>query len=110
MAIIVSTNKPKTLVERIGKYINIDLIETWSVDAEGDFTHTSRQWRGRAWMRPNPSKDKVIFNIIGSKEESMSKLIYGVYHGRFTQMLLTHFDDMMESVEVTVCSVDGDLL
>lgn len=31
----------------------------------------------------------------------MTKPIYGVYHGRFIEMLLTHFDDSFASVAAT---------
>ena len=33
--------------------------------------------------------------------ESMKKLLYGVYHGRFAEMLLSHFDNDIEILELT---------
>jgi hypothetical protein len=32
---------------------------------------------------------------------AMTKVIYGVYHGRFIEMLLTHFDDSFTSATAT---------
>ena len=31
----------------------------------------------------------------------MSKAIYAVYHGRFVEMLLTHFDSEIEEIKVS---------
>ena len=39
----------------------------------------------------------------------MSKVIYAVYHGRFAEMLLTYFDEEIETVEISsLAEVDVD--
>lgn len=38
----------------------------------------------------------------------MSKLTYGVYHGRFSEMLLTHFDNEITSIQLTSLPDDYD--
>ena len=78
-------------------------IDTWIVDNEGDFTHIPPQWREKAWLRRSTSmnKNELVFGIIGRKDMEMSKTIYAVYHGRFVEMLLTHFDLEIEEIKVS---------
>jgi hypothetical protein len=70
------------LLSALKKAIAEDVIETWRIDSDGDLTHTASQWTGRAWMRPRVLEDRLLFNIVASKKENMSKTLYGVYHGR----------------------------
>ena len=92
MAVIVKTSKPSELLKAIRKAIDDKTIETWSYDADGDFTHTPPQWDKKAWLRPKAYPDEVRLGILGPKDMKLSKSIYGVYHGRFIEMLLDHFD------------------
>lgn len=84
-------------------------IDTWIMDNEGDFTHTPPQWREKAWLRRSESSEEyeLIFGIIGRKDMKMSKTIYAVYHGRFVEMLLTHFDMEIEEIKVSSLLENG---
>jgi hypothetical protein len=92
MAIIVKTNNPSGLLKAIYKAIDDNEVETWAYDADKDFTHIPPQWKNKAWLRPEVHIGELRFGIMGQKDVRMSKTIYGVYHGRFIEMLLTHFD------------------
>ncbi len=92
MAIIVKTNDPSGLLKAIYKAIDDNKVETWAYDTDKDFTHVPDQWRNKAWLRPKVYTGELRFGILGQKNVQMSKTIYGVYHGRFIEMLLTHFD------------------
>lgn len=101
MAIYVETSDPQALLENIIKSIKNQDIKTWSVDDDGDLTHIS-QWKNKAWFTPIfNGKKELVFGLIGRKDETMSKIIYGIYHGRFSEMLLTHFDSLVESIQIT---------
>lgn len=81
-----------------GKLLN------WEYDVEGDFTLSSAQWRNKAWFRlhkNNESPDSIGFGIIGRKEQSMGRTLYAVYHGRFAEMLLSHFDREISDMDIT---------
>ena len=79
-----------------------DGIDTWIVDSDEDFTHTPPQWREKAWLRCSSAKERdLVFGIIGRRDMKMSKAIYAVYHGRFVEMLLTHFDSEIEEIKVS---------
>jgi hypothetical protein len=108
MALRAFTDDPRKLLEAFRSGIEDGKISIWRTDKDGDFTLVSQQWGGRAWMRPVVLDDRLLFNIIGSKKEPMSKTIYGVYHGRLAQSLLIHFDKLMSTVSATALGTSGD--
>jgi len=91
MAVYVKTNNPRDLLQQIIEYINKGKIETWSVDSDGDFTHNPDQWNKKAWLRPYIEQERLVFGLIGNSNVPMTNNLYSVYHGRFIEMLLTHF-------------------
>lgn len=101
MAILIKTRQPKVLLNRLNESINNGSILTWQVDAEGDYTIERMQWRCHAWFRPYVRNELLAFGIIQSSNFPMTRQLYGVFHGRFVATLLSHFDDMMEDIEVT---------
>jgi hypothetical protein len=108
MAVRVFTDNPSWLLTRVKTAIKDGSIETWSVDADGDFTHTPEQWKNRAWFRPVVSEDKLVFNILGPKSKPISRTLYGIYHGRLIEMFLTHFDQKFSRATATALPVSGD--
>jgi hypothetical protein len=92
MALIIITSDPSGLLASIKKAIVQKTIDTWTYDKDGDFTHTPEQWYKKAWLRPKILPGELQFGLLGQENIEMLKLIYGVYHGRFIEMLLTHFD------------------
>jgi hypothetical protein len=110
MAIRVFCDKPRTLLADIKAAIENEEVITWKVDSDGDFTHTPEQWRNRAWFRARIFDDRIVFNIIGSKTKTLSREVYAVYHGRFVEMLLSHFDKEFERVSATALAAAGDIV
>lgn len=108
MAVRAFTDDPQRLLRAIRQRLDDGSVTTWSVDGEGDLTHTSRQWARKAWMRPRVLDDRLLFNIIGSDEEKMTRATYGVYHGRLIQMLMTHFDHLFDEAVATAIATRGD--
>jgi len=101
MAIIVEVASPAKLLHQIKSVIFEKKIETWKYDTDGDFTHTPPQWLNKAWFRPVLGPDSLMFGLLGVKDVKMTKGIYGVYHGRFIEMLLSHFDVDFSAVSAT---------
>lgn len=113
MAIVIKTSNPAGLLAAIRKGIDDESIVTWSYDADGDFTHTPDQWKNKAWLRPTVSTahpDELRFKILKQKGINMSSVIYAVYHGRFIEMLLGHFDKMFLNASATVLPAYGDIV
>lgn len=109
MAIAAFTRDPAALLSSIKKAIDDKKVETWKYDKDGDLFHTPEQWRGKAWLRPIVQQGMLVLGLVGQQNVQMSKLIYGVYHGRFIEMLLTHFDDKFTTVNATAVGDSGDL-
>jgi len=108
MAIIIKTKSPQDLLTAIKKEIDEGKIVTWSYDSDGDFTHSTKQWNANAWLRPKVSVGELRFGILKNENIDMSAVIYGVYHGRFIEMLLTHFDDQFTNAQATAHITEPD--
>ena len=108
MAVLLTTNHPEELLKKIKEKIDSDGIDTWSYDEIGDFTHTPGQWKEKAWLRPKPQQGALAFGLMGQKEIAMTKQIYGLYHGRFIDMLLTHFDEDFSLAQATSIGTNLD--
>jgi hypothetical protein len=90
--IILPTSDSAGLVQTIREAIDRRRVRTWTYDEEGDFTHTAAQWAGQAWLRPILDPDALRLSIVPPAETHLSTVIYGIYHGRFIEMVLNHFD------------------
>lgn len=102
MAVHIVADDSERLLAALKKAIDDKKIRTWSYDQDGDFTHTAEQWKGKAWLRPNTVNGEAVFNLIGPANTVMTKAVYAVYHGRFIETVLSHFDE-----QVTQCSASA---
>ena len=110
MAITIATSSPQQLLDNIKKAIANDKIKTWDVDGDGDFTHTAQQWRYRAWLRPRVSTGSLRLTILAPKDTTMSKATYAIYHGRFIESVLSHFDEQVSSLHASAMPEEGDIV
>lgn len=101
MSIYVKCSNPRKLIDEINEKIEDSSIDTWSVDKDGDYTHIAEQWKNHAWIHPIIETERVVFAIWGRVNENLSVVDYAIYHGRFVEMLLAHFDHQCESIEVS---------
>ena len=104
MAIKVRTNDPLGLLAAIKKAIDNGHVVTWSYDKDGDFTHTTQQWKDQAWLKPEvkEKEGELNFSILKPKNvERISDEIHGIYHGRFSEMLLAHFRAKIREIVLT---------
>lgn len=108
MAVIIKTTNPSGLLASIKKSIDTKKIETWSYDSDGYFTHTPEQWKFKAWFKAKEYQGELRFGIFAPKDTNMSKMIYGLYHGRFIEMLLIHFDTDFSDVMATAQQTEPD--
>lgn len=110
MSILVMTRKPESLLKSIYKKIDEQVIRTWRYDKDRDLTHTTSggQWEDRAWLHPETSEGLLRFGLVGQDGIAMTPVLYGVYHGRFIEMLLTHFDHNFSSVCVSAIGDEND--
>jgi hypothetical protein len=87
------TTTPYGLLAEIKKAIDDKKVTTWSYDKDGDFTHTPEQWKAKAWFRPRiVDGSELRFVIIRPQNANVSDEVYAIYHGRFIEMMLAHFN------------------
>lgn len=115
MAVIVECKEPEILKKKIKESVIEGDIDTWSLDRDGDFTHIPEQWNCKAWMYFSKDDDlskgdkgKLIFGIVGNINVKMTKSLYAVYHGRFAEMLLSHFDDDINNIIISSYKTEYD--
>ena len=109
MALTAFTKDPTDLLSSIKQAIDEEKVDTWAYDSMGDFFHTPDQWKGKAWFRPSAQQGMLAFGLIGQKGVPMTRLVYGVYHGRFIEMLLVHFDTQFDNVSATALGNSVDM-
>ncbi len=109
MAITVATDDPRGLLDAIKASIKESRIETWQFK-DGYFTHTPEQWRYKAFLKPSIGVQVLTLNIIRPKDARVSAEVYAVYHGRFIEMLLAHFDRTFGSASASAIATAEDLV
>lgn len=108
MAIRIKTSRPLWVINQIKARIDNGIIDTWSYDDEGDFTHVG-QWANRAWIRPRITSDGICFNILGHRSMQMPLMDYAVFHGRFLELLINQFPTESASLVISAPMEDeGD--
>jgi hypothetical protein len=110
MAIRVATSQPQALLAAIKRAIEQRHVETWTYDKDGDFTHTPTQWTNKCWLRPHIGVGMLTFTTLPPRGVALSKEIYAVYHGRFIEMLLAHFDSQFSDAEATAVGTTQDVV
>jgi hypothetical protein len=102
------TDSPQELLDAIYAGIDDGDIETWDYDDDGDFTHSARQWSEDAWLVPSIADDALVLNILAPLGVHLTKEVYGVYHGRFIEMVCVHFDDLVTDAVATALPDESD--
>lgn len=100
MAIIIKTKHPNNLLNLFKTYVLTRNIITWQVDGEGDFTIANPKWTYMAWMRPISEEENglLVFGFVSSTKYQITKGLYGIYHGRLAVTILSHFDNLIDSI------------
>lgn len=100
--------KADSLLTKIKAAIDEQQIVTWEYDEDDDFTAIQPQWNREAWMHPYIVNNKCIqFGIVQRRDVPITSDVYAVYHGRFAEMLLMHFDKYILNIEISSLLVAG---
>lgn len=107
MAIYITTDNADALQKEIEKKIKEYEIRTWKIvkaDGVNYITHSDKQkqWDNKAMLRPYIKGKDLVFGISNAEDtDGIDGMMYAVYHGKFIQMLLYHFDDMFTHAAAT---------
>jgi len=111
MAIHFSTSTPKQLLThfdaRIAQKEPKGKITTWR--KQDDFyTHTSDQWKEKAWLWATAHQGKLTFNIAPSKGATLTLVAYAYYHGHLIETFINHFVEEFSSGTATAKAESPD--
>jgi hypothetical protein len=111
MAVHLKTSTPKKLLAAFKKAIDDGHVITWAYDSDGDFTHTTDQWRNKAWLRPKiiEGEELVVF-ILAPEGDDLSSAVYAIFHGRFIESMLRHCDQLFIEGRATSMPESGDVV
>jgi len=105
------TDKPNALLAAIKKAIDDKKVTTWSYNTDGYFTHTPEQWKAKAWFLPSVvAGSELRFGIIRPNNGTIGTEVYAIYHGRFIEMMLAHFDTQFDDGRATAMPTAADKL
>lgn len=117
MALYFQTSNPSALLKafdaRIDQTEPKGKIDTWkrfTQDGKSYYTHTSTQWKDKAFFTPVVNQGILRFNIIKNKDFNVSIVAYGYYHGHLTETFLNHFDTMFTEAISSATPRDGDYI
>src|SRR5438876_10058301 len=105
--LVVNTPHPEELLAALRRAVDSRKIEAWSCDHDGDYTYDQPPWRGKAFLRPVVIVGALKFVLLGQQNALMTKAAYGVYLGRFIELLLAHFDDRFTGLSATASVGSG---
>ncbi len=111
MAIHFKTTTPRKLLATYKKAVDDGHVTTWSYDGDGDFTHTAKQWSGKAWLRPKINgREELVLYILTPLETELTSEVYAIYHGRFIESMLSHCDGLFVDGRASAMPEDGDIV
>lgn len=105
--VIFTSNNPHQLLASLKLAICESHITTWA-EINGYFTHTPYQWARKAWFRPSIQGNELRFAIIRPQGGVINREVYAVYHGRFVETMLAHFDYQFNSGYATALAQEPD--
>jgi hypothetical protein len=99
------TTGPKAALKDIWTKMTAGDIETWEGNAKGWFTHLGEgnQWKNKAWLEPTiVEKQALVLRLWFAKglDPRKKESVRGVYLGRFSGMLVTHFGERFSNIEI----------
>lgn len=101
MPVIVSTQTPKALLDAIKKEIADKKIDTWKHlehQQKDYFTHTPSQFYEKAYLLAEIGAGIITFTVVAPSSGPYEKGMYGIYEGRFIEMLLNHFKSKLTQI------------
>ncbi|MDD4777871.1 MAG: hypothetical protein PHV53_06230 [Fermentimonas sp.] len=111
MAIIIQTNHPDILLDKIYEAIDKKNAEKWTYTDDGRLTYGTLLWKNEAFFKPQIWVDdkELRFGLLKRKDRKhMSSKLYAAFHSKFIEMLLLKFDKEFKSVTATANRTDPD--
>lgn len=111
MAIIIRTDNPDILLDKIYDAIERKKADKWLLNAEGLLTYGSLLMKNEAFFKPEIWVDdrQLRFGLIKRKDRKhITSKLYTTFHTKMVEMLLSNFDKEFRSVTATAVRTDPD--
>ena len=111
MAIIIKTNNPNLLLDKIYAGIETRKIDKWMIMTDGRITPSPLLWKNEAFLKPQiwVEENELRFGLLKRKDRKhISSKLYTVFHTKFVEMLLANFDADFLEVTVTAMKTEPD--
>ena len=106
MAVFIESADPSALLKAFKDAMSAGKVRTWVEDADGDFTHTSDQWRKRAWLRPTVEAGQIVMTLIWPEgAENQHQDVLAFYFGHMIETMLRDFPKRVEAGRATPIAV-----
>ncbi|ULB34066.1 MULTISPECIES: hypothetical protein [Proteiniphilum] len=111
MAIIVHTDNPHLLLDKIYEAIDSRKADKWILTTDGRLTYGSLLWKNEAFFKPEIWVDdnELRFGLHKRKDRRhISSKLYTTFHAKMTELLLAHFDRDFRSVTASAARTEPD--
>lgn len=111
MAIIIKTDNPELLLDKIYEAIENKKAEKWVASSDGRLTYGALVWKNEAFFKPEIWVDtnELRFGLIKRKDRRhISNKLYTTFHTKMIEMLLLHFDKEFRDVTATAARSNPD--
>ncbi|MEL7600429.1 MAG: hypothetical protein AAGU18_10065 [Proteiniphilum sp.] len=112
MAIIIDTDNPDLLLDKIYEAIETRKADKWVRTADGRLTYGPLLWRNEAFFKPQiwVDENQLRFGLIKRKDRKhITSRLYTAFHSKLIEMLLTRFDEDFRSVTATAVKTEPDV-
>lgn|SRR5690554_7285389 len=112
MAIIIQTDNPEDLLDKIYEAIENKKADKWAVTADGKLTYGTLLWKNEGFFKPEiwVEENELRFGLIKRKDRRyMSSKLYTAFHSKLIETLLRYFDKDFRNITVTATRTDPDV-
>jgi len=104
MAVIIHTENPDQLLDKIYEAIDNKKADKWVRTADGRLTYGALLWKNEAFLKPEiwVDENQLRFGLVKRKDRKhITSKLYALFHAKLMEMLLTHFDNDFISATAT---------
>lgn len=111
MAIIIHTQHPNLLLDKIYEGIDTKRVAKWIATSDGRITPSPILWKNEAFLKPEiwVEENELRFGLCKRKDRKhISTKLYTFFHVRFVEMLLANFDTDFNSISISAARAAPD--
>lgn len=111
MAVIIQTDDPDTLLEKIYEAIDSKKADKWVSISDGRLTYGALLWKNEAFFKPQiwVEEKQLRFGLIKRKDrKNIGTRLYAIYHTKLIELLLLRFDQDFLRVTATAGRTNPD--